>query len=78
MNDYDKNNYDYVMSLSEEDYDEFLESASEDDLNYLQELMDQKKVELQMNIHEFEDKLASLDVTMAMDVLRKFMLWVST
>ncbi len=74
MNDYDKNNYDYVMSLSEEDYDEFLESASEDDLNYLQELMDQKKVELQMNIHEFEDKLASLDVTMAMDVLRKFML----
>lgn len=74
MNDYDKNNYDYVMSLSEDEYDMFLESASEDDLNYLQELMDQKKVELQMNIHEFEDKLASLDTSMAMELLRKFML----
>ncbi len=50
MNDWDKNNYEYVMSLSEEDYDMFLETASEDDLNYLQELIDQKKVELQMNI----------------------------
>ena len=74
MNDYDKNNYDYVMSLSEEDYDMFLETASEDDLNYLQELMDQKKVELQMNIHEFEDKLAALDVSQAQQFLRKFML----
>ncbi len=74
MNDYDKNNYEYVMSLSEEDYDEFLETASEDDLSYLQELMDQKKVELQMNIHEFEDKLASIDVSQAQQFLRKFML----
>ena len=74
MNDWDKNNYDYIMRLSEEDYDEFLETASDDDLNYLQELMDQKKVELQMNIHEFEDKLAALDVSQAQQFLRKFML----
>ncbi len=74
MNDWDKNNYDYIMRLSEEDYDEFLETASEDDLNYLQELMDQKKVDLQMSIHEYEDKLSSLDTTMAQELLRKFML----
>ncbi len=74
MNDHDKDNYEYIMSLSEEDYDMFLETASEDDLNYLQELMDQKKVELQMNIHEFEDKLASIDVSQAQQFLRKFML----
>ncbi len=74
MNDWDKDNYEYIMSLSEEDYDMFLETASEDDLNYLQELMDQKKVELQMNIHEFEDKLASIDVSQAQQFLRKFML----
>ena len=74
MNDYDKKNYEYVMSLTEDEYDMFLETASEDDLNYLEELMDQKKVELQMNIHEFEDKLASLDTSMAMELLRKFML----
>ncbi len=73
MNDYDKNNYEYVMSLSEDEYDMFLETASEDDLNYLQELMDQKKVDLQMNIHEFEDKLSSLDTSLAMDVLKKYM-----
>ncbi len=73
MNDHDKDNYEYIMSLSEEDYDMFLETASEDDLNYLQELMDQKKVELQMNIHEFEDKLSSLDTSLAMDVLKKYM-----
>ena len=73
MNDYDKNNYEYVMSLTEDEYDMFLETASEDDLNYLEELMDQKKVELQMNIHEFEDKLASLDTSLAMDVLKKYM-----
>ena len=74
MNDYDKKNYEYVMSLTEDEYDMFLETASEDDLNYLEEIMDQKKVELQMNIHEFEDKLASLDTSMAMELLRKFML----
>ncbi len=73
MNDYDKNNYEYVMSLSEDEYDMFLETASEDDLNYLQELMDQKKVDLQMSIHEYEDKLSSLDTSLAMDVLKKYM-----
>ncbi len=74
MNDWDKNNYDYIMRLSEEDYDEFLETASEDDLTYLQELMDQKKVELQLSIMEYEDKLALLDTSMAQELLRKFML----
>ncbi len=73
MNDYDKNNYEYVMSLSEDEYDMFLETASEDDLSYLQELMDQKKVDLQMSIHEYEDKLSSLDTSLAMDVLKKYM-----
>jgi len=74
MNDWDKNNYDYIMRLSEEGYDEFLETASDDDLSYLQELMDQKKVELQLSIMEYEDKLASLDTSMAQELLRKFML----
>jgi DNA repair photolyase len=74
MNDWDKNNYDYIMRLSEEDYDMFLETASEDDLSYLQEIMDQKKVDLQMSIHEYEDKLASIDVSQAQQFLRKFML----
>lgn len=74
MNPYDLQNYEYVMSLSEEAYDEFLEEASEDDLDYLQELMDQKKAELQISILEYEDKLASLDVSEAQQFLRKFML----
>ncbi len=73
MNDHDKDNYEYIMSLSEEDYDMFLETASEDDLNYLQEIMDQKKVDLQMSLHEYEDKLAELDTSLAMDVLKKYM-----
>jgi DNA repair photolyase len=62
------------MSLTEDEYDMFLETASEDDLKYLEELMDQKKVELQMSIHEYEDKLASIDVSQAQQFLRKFML----
>ncbi len=73
MNDWDKNNYDYIMSLSEEGYDMFLETASDDDLSYLQVLMDQKKVDLQMSLHEYEDKLAELDTSLAMDVLKKYM-----
>ena len=73
MNDHDKDNYEYIMSLSEEAYDMFLETASEDDLNYLQEIMDQKKVDLQMSLHEYEDKLAELDTSLAMDVLKKYM-----
>ena len=74
MNDYDLNNYNYVMNLSEEQYDEFLDTASDDDLAYLQELMDQKKAELQLSIMEYEDKLASLDVSQAQSLLRKYML----
>ena len=74
MNPYDLQNYEYVMGLSEEAYDQFLEEASEDDLTYLQELMDQKKEELNLSIMEYEDKLAGLDVSQAMEALRKFML----
>ena len=74
MSPYDLQNYEYVMSLSEDEYDQFLEEASEDDLNYLQELMDQKKEELHLSILEYEDKLAALDVSQAQLFLRKFML----
>lgn len=74
MNPYDLQNYEYIMHLSEEEYDQFLEEASEDDLTYLQELMDQKKAELNLAILEYEDKLASLDVSEAQQLLKKFML----
>ena len=67
-------NYEYVMSLTDEEYDLFLEESSDDDLEYLQELMDQKKAELNLSIMEYEDKLASLDVSQAQEFLRKFML----
>lgn len=74
MNPYDFKNYEYIMSLSEEQYDEFLNEASDEDLNYLQELIDQRKEELNLSILEYEDKLATLDVSLAASVLRKFML----
>ena len=74
MNPYDFKNYEYIMSLSEEQYDEFLNEASDEDLQYLQELIDQRKEELNLSILEYEDKLATLDVSLAASVLRKFML----
>ena len=34
MNDWDRNNFNYLMSLTEEEFDEFMESMPDDDVDY--------------------------------------------
>lgn len=74
MNDYDLNNFKYIMALSPSEYDEWLGTASDDDLAYLQELFDQRKTETHMAILEYEDTLAEFDVSLAQKVLAKYTL----
>lgn len=74
MTPYDLQNYNYVMSLSDKDYDKFLDECSDDVLAYLQELIDQKKAELTLAIIEARDKEADKDTTEAEQLLKKYML----
>ena len=74
MNDHDRSNYDYIMRLTDEQFAEWMDQASDDDLEYAQELIRIRRVELMESTLDFEDKLANLDQTAALEVLKRFML----
>lgn len=74
MNDYDRSNYDYIMRLTDAEFAEWMENASDDDLEYAQELIRIRRVELMESTLDFEDKLASLDYSQAEKLLKRYML----
>jgi hypothetical protein len=72
MNDHDKSNLDFIRSLSEEAFDEWSASLSEDDVEYALELLRTARSELAVMHAEIFDELE--DTTQAQQVLKKFML----
>lgn len=72
MNDYDRNNLQFIMSLDEKQFDEWYTSISDDDVEYALELIQQARLELNMKIHEVTDEVA--DTSLAKAALKKFML----
>lgn len=72
MNPYDLNNLSYIMSLNNEQFDEWMLTVSDDDINYAIEIIQARRAELIMAEHDLlEDEL---DVTEAATLLKKYTL----
>ena len=57
MNDYDLNNLGFLMNLSEEDFDLWMNDASDDDIDYALDLIKLAKVQHLMQEFELLDSI---------------------
>ena len=77
MNDWDKNNLNYLMSLTEDEFDEFMATMPEDDIQYAIELIQTRKAETAVLLEELRDayyEQSEMDLSDAQAVLAKFRL----
>ncbi len=74
MNDYDRNNLNYIMGLDSQQFDDWANTVSDDDIEYAIELIQQARLEISMQAHELSDNLEQSDLAEARAVLQKFRL----
>jgi hypothetical protein len=72
MNDKDKYNLQFMLSLSTNEFADWYQSISFTDREYANELLDQAKKEITMQVASMHDDI--LDVTDAKKLLKKFTL----
>lgn len=61
MNDWDKNNFEYMQSLSPEQFDKWMLELSEDDVDYAVSLYQRARVELDVKTAEIFDEVDDLE-----------------
>jgi len=69
MNDWDKDNLYFLLTISSEVFEDWLSQADEDDIAYAIELLQEAKSELILEKMELLDDV--LDISTAQDVLKK-------
>ena len=74
MNDWDRDNLNFILSLNEDEFETWLVYLSEDDQLYALELIRAKRLELLEQEDELLNELAEEDLTLANQVLAKFRL----
>jgi len=74
MNKHDREQLNYIMSLSDEAFEVWALSVPEDDIRYAMELIQAARVESFMIEQELLDNLEDSDLAEANTVLKKFML----
>lgn len=74
MNDYDRSQFDFIMGLSDEEFDKWVLSIPDDDIQYAIELIQQSRLELTMIEHDLLDNLEQSELAEARAVLQKFRL----
>jgi hypothetical protein len=72
MNDHDRSNLQFILSLDEKSYDEWTASLTEDDVDYALELLKAARTEAMMHIAQLADDVE--DTTEANSILKGFML----
>lgn len=72
MNDNDRDNLNFLLTVSSEVFEDWFDQADKDDVDYALELLAIRKAELDLKELEFADDVE--DTTRANQVLRKFML----
>jgi hypothetical protein len=72
MNDHDRDNLNFLLTVSQEVFEDWFDQADQDDVDYALELLARRKAELTLQELEFSDVVE--DTTQANQVLRKFML----
>lgn len=61
MNEWDRDNLDFIMNTSEEGFDEWLDQADNDDIAYALELIRMAKAELMIQEMEFTDDISNFN-----------------
>lgn len=74
MNDYDRSQLNYIMSLTDAEFEYWSMSIPEDDVRYAIELIQQARLENAIQEQELLDQLEDSDLSEANEVLKKFML----
>ncbi len=74
MNKHDRSQFDFIMSLSDEEFTEWALSIPDGDDAYAIELIQQARLELSIAEHELLDNLEQSDLAEARAVLQKFRL----
>jgi len=77
MNNWDRNNLNYLMGLSEEEFDEFMATMPDDDIEYAIELIQTRQAENLVELEELRDivfKENGMDLSQAQSVLARFRL----
>ena len=76
MNSRDQANLDFIMNTSEKDFDEWLDTATQDDIDYAMELIRRSRTDKMIEIMELQDLMASHEDEMedAQEVLSRFIL----
>lgn len=74
MNDHDRSQLNFIMSLSDDDFQEWAEQSPVEDVQYAIELIQQARVESYMLEQELTDALEDSDLAEARSVLQKFRL----
>ena len=75
MNPYDQSNLDFIMSLSDSEFDNWILDLSDDDVQYAIELIQQSRANLLTQEQELSESLVGeSDFTEAREVLARFRL----
>jgi hypothetical protein len=72
MNDWDRNNLQFILSLTPEQFDEWYSSISQDDVEYAIEIIRQARSETVVKMAEIFDEVP--DLSLARSVLANFTL----
>jgi len=72
MNDHDRSNLNFLLNITTEVFDDWMDQADTDDIDYALELLAMHKSELVVGLLELKDNVE--DTTQANQVLKKFML----
>jgi hypothetical protein len=72
MNAWDKNNLDFIMSLSPKEFDEWYECLDDDDIKYAMELLAQARAEVADHLTGLKEEV--VDLSHAKKVLGKYTL----
>jgi len=59
MNEWDRDNLDFIMNCSEDGFDEWLDQADNDDINYALSLIRLAKTELMVQEMELTDDISN-------------------
>jgi hypothetical protein len=61
MNEWDRDNLDFIMNCSEEGFDEWLDQADNDDINYALSLIRMAKTEMMVQELELTDDISNFN-----------------
>jgi hypothetical protein len=61
MNEHDRSNYNFLLNISQESFDAWLDQASSDDIDYALEIIKKGRTEATVELMELEDIMYTYD-----------------